>query len=129
MYSFIEAKMKKETDDYIEKFGEQIHHYRVLMQEAFDGVINEDVSRYPVFIFHRQEMNLGISIVDRDLYTLDWSVNISTLEEFYIKGIVTIEQVEEIKAKIIGNPPQFCCMVLAEGRGSLIFVNRQVMPE
>ena len=128
MHSFIEAKMKKETSDYIERFGQQLHFYQQLMQEAFEGVINEDVSRYPVFIFHQQEMNVGLPIVDRDQIGGEWSVNISTLEEFYIKGIVTIEQVEEIKSKIIGQPPQYCCMVLFEGKGSLIFVDRENNP-
>lgn len=117
--------MKTESTDYIDRFGQQLHFYLELMKEAFEGVINEDVSRYPVFIFHQQEMSVGLPIYDRGDHNGEWSVNISTLEEFYIKGIVTIEQVEEIKAKIIGQPPQFCCMVLYEGKGSLIFVNRQ----
>lgn len=120
--------MKKE-DNYIDRFGQQLHFYLELMKEAFEGVINEDVSRYPVFIFHQQEMNVGLPISDRNQNNGEWSVNISTLEEFYIKGIVTIEQVEEIKAKIIGQPPQFCCMLLYEGKGSLIFVDRPVETE
>jgi hypothetical protein len=129
MHSFIEAKMKTESSDYIDRFGQQLHFYLELMKEAFEGVINEDVSRYPVFIFHQQEMSVGLPIYDREHNNGEWSVNVSTLEEFYIKGIVTIEQVEEIKAKIIGQPPQFCCMVLFEGKGSLIFVDRPVETE
>ena len=129
MRSLIEAKMKEGTDIYIEKLGQEIHHYRGLMQEAFEGVINEEVSRYPVFIFHQQDVNVGILIADRHSAAGDWSVNISTLEEFYIKGLVTIEQVEEIKLKIIGNPPQYCCFLLAGGKGSLIFIARDTNSE
>jgi hypothetical protein len=117
--------MKKVTDTYIEKFALEINHYHDLMKEAFEGVINEEVSRYPVFIFHQQEVNVGIPIADRHVIVGDWSVNISTLEEFYIKGLVTIEQVEEIKSKITGNPPQYCCLVLAGEKGSLIFLGRE----
>lgn len=117
--------MKKETDTYIEKFALEINLYHGLMQEAFDNVINEDISRYPVFIFHQQEVNVGIQIAHRHQIVGEWSVNISTLEEFYIKGLVTIEQVEEIKSKIMGNPPQYCCLVLAGEKGSLIFLGRQ----
>jgi len=40
-----------------------------------------------------------------------------------------IEQVAEIKAKIIGQPPQFCCIVLYDGKGSLIFVERPLETE
>ena len=114
----------KESTEFIQHFSEEIHHYRVLMKEAFDGVIREDVSKYPVFIFHQQDVNVGITIADRQLVAGDWSVNISTLEEFYIKGLVTIEQVEEIKRKITSQPPQYCCLVLSGEKGSLIFLPR-----
>lgn len=114
--------MKKEK--YIEEFGAQVEHYHQLMHEAFDGVINEGVSKYPVFIFHQQEVNVGLQIADRHVIASDWSVNISTLEEFYIKGLVTIEQVEEIKQKITGDPPMYCCLVLSGENGSLIFLAR-----
>ena len=113
-----------EKEAYLERFGDEINHYQALMKEAFDGVINEGVSNYPVFIFHQQEVTVGLPIADCMEIGGLWSVNISTLEEFYIKGVVMIEQVDEIKAKIKGNPPQYCCLVLAEGKGSLIFLAR-----
>ncbi len=116
--------MKKSEVNYIEEFGEDIHHYHHLMEEAFDGVIREEVSKYPVFIFHRQEVNVGLLIADGRSHAGTWSVNISTLEEFYIKGLVSIEQVEEIKAKITGNPPQYCCLVLSGEKGSMVFIPR-----
>ena len=92
--------MKNLSEKYIEKFGEQVGHYRTLMAEAFEGVINEGVSKYPVFIYHQQDVTVGIQIADKAEVFGDWSVNISTLEEFYIKGLVTIEQVDEIKKKM-----------------------------
>ena len=119
--------MSRPPDPYIENFSKEILHYHALMKESFEGVTNEGVSRYPVFIFHKQEVNVGIPIADRNEIAGDWSVNISTLEEFYIKGLVTIEQVEEIKTKITGQSPQYCCLVLNAGQGSLIFLPRENM--
>ena len=116
--------MKKPDDTYVKLFGEQIGFYENLMKEAFEGVINEGVSKYPVFIFHQQEVTVGIPIADRHAIAGDWSVNISTLEEFYIKGLVTIEQVEEIKTKITGDPPLFCCLVLSADKASFVFPQR-----
>ena len=95
------------------------------MNESFEGVINEGVSKYPVFIFHQQEVTVGLPIADRHVIVGDWSVNISTLEEFYIKGLVTIEQVEEIKSKINGKPPMYCCLVLSGDKASLVFLHRK----
>ncbi len=117
--------MKKASEAYIQKFGGQVEHYHDLMKEAFEGVINEGVSKYPVFIFHQQEGTVGIPIADRYSIAGDWSVNISTLEEFYIKGLVTIEQVDDIKLKITGDPPLYCCLVLSGEKGSLIFLPRK----
>ncbi|HJW31546.1 MAG TPA: hypothetical protein VJ508_20090, partial [Saprospiraceae bacterium] len=78
--------MKKQEQTYIAQFSEDIHHYRKLMEEAFMSVIREDVSKYPVFIFHQQDVNVGLPIADRHRHAGNWSVNVSTLEEFYIKG-------------------------------------------
>lgn len=116
--------MTQPSDSFIEKFAVDVKFYHSLMAEAFEGVINEGVSKYPVFIFHIQEVTVGIPIADRHEIIGDWSVNISTLEEFYIKGLVTIEQVDEIKAKITGSRPQYCCLVLTEDKGNMIFIPR-----
>lgn len=117
--------MNKHPDPYIEKFIGELDQYKALMEEAFEGVINEGVSKYPVFIFHQQEVNVGLPIADRRHIAGEWSVNISTLEEFYIKGLVTIEQVDEIKPRITGEHPQFCCLVVSGEQGSMIFVPRK----
>lgn len=117
--------MKEKSATYIEQLSGQIDLYYSLMYEAFEGVVNEGVSNYPVLIFHREEVDLGLPIADRHEIAGDWSVNISTLEELYIKGVVGIDKVEEIKAKIKGDPSHFCCLVLFEGKGSLIFLPRE----
>lgn len=127
MHSFAATEMKKQEENYIVHFGDDVHHYRELMEEAFEGVMAEGVSRYPVFIFHQQEVNVGLPIADRHRSAGNWSVNISTLEEFYIKGLVSIEQVEEIKSKIKGSPPQYCCLVVSGEEGSLIFLSREAV--
>ena len=116
--------MTQPSDSFIEKFAGEVKYYHALMAEAFEGVINEGVSKYPVFIFHQQEVTVGLPIADRHNIVGNWSVNISTLEEFYIKGLVTIEQVEEIKLKIKGPAPQYCCLVLSEEKGNIIFLPR-----
>lgn len=116
--------MSQEKETYLRRFGEDVQQYHALMHEAFDSVINEQVSRYPVFIFHQQDVTVGIPVADRHQVASDWSVNVSTLEEFYIKGLVTIQQVDEIKAKINGQPPMFCCLVLSEQEASLVFLAR-----
>lgn len=117
--------MSQEKEKYLKQFSAAIHQYRKMMFEAFEGVLNEGVSLYPVFVFHQQEVTVGIPLVNREQITGDWSVNISTLEEFYIKGLVKMDQVEEIKQRINGMPQQYCCLVLAEGSGGFVFINRE----
>jgi len=118
--------MKHLPDPFLEKFLAGLHYYEALMAEAFEGVINEGVSKYPVFVFHQQDVTVGIMIADRHSIIGDWSVNISTLEEFYIKGLVNIEKVEEIKAKMTGENPVYCCLILTEEKASIVFVPRKL---
>jgi len=116
--------MKREEPAYLEQFARGIARYRTLMQEAWEGMLREDVSKYPVFIFHQEDVNVGIPLADRREIGGDWSIHLSTLEEFYIKGLVQVNQVDEIKGKIAGTPPAFCCLVIAEGQGSLVFIDQ-----
>lgn len=117
--------MSQAHNTYIDRFNDDLSHYLALMHDAFEGVIAEGVSKYPVFIFHQQDINVGLPIADRNEVAGNWSVNISTLEEFYIKGLVSIEQVDEIKHKIAGQVAQYCCLVLSGEEGSLVFIPRQ----
>src|SRR4030095_6551018 len=117
--------MTKQSDPDIERFVAEVEYYHAVMKEAFEEVINEGGSKYPVFIFHQQEVTMGIPIADRHKIVGDWSVNISTLEEFYIKGLVTIELADEIKLKISGQHPMYCCLVLGEEKGSMVFLPRK----
>lgn len=112
-------------NQYIEAFAQNIQHYEALMTEAYEGVVSEGVSKYPVFIFHQQEVSMGLQIADRFSTAGSWSVNVSTLEEFYIKGVVLVEQLDEIKKKIAEVPQHFCCLVLSDEHAGLIFVKRQ----
>ncbi|MEP6646085.1 MAG: hypothetical protein ABJC12_03280 [Saprospiraceae bacterium] len=117
--------MTQPSDSFIERFAVEVRYYRTLMAEAYDGVINEGVSKYPVFVFHKQDITVGLPIADRHVIKEDWSVNVSTLEEFYIKGLVTIEKIEQIKTRVAGTHPQYCCLVLGEDKGSIIFIPRE----
>lgn len=117
--------MTQPSDSFIESFAVEVRYYRLLMAEAYDGVINEGVSKYPVFVFHKQDITVGLPIADRHVIKEDWSVNVSTLEEFYIKGLVTIEKIEQIKTRVAGTHPQYCCLVLGEDKGSIIFIPRE----
>lgn len=115
--------MKRRSGDYLDRFQQSVGQYKALLQEAFEGVVAEDVSKYPVFIFHQQEVNVGIAVVDRLSSGLEWSVNVSTLEEFYIKGLVKVEQLDDIKQKIMQDH-QYCCLVISGQDGNLIFIPR-----
>lgn len=117
--------MKEEVNPDLRRFAEDVHRYRGLMQEAFQRVIGEGVSKYPVFVFHQKDVEVGLPIVDRHTTAGNWSVHISTLEEFYIKGIIVVGQIEEIKAKITGDPPQYCCLVVGNDQTHLVFLKSE----
>ncbi|MCB0642995.1 MAG: hypothetical protein KDC44_15205, partial [Phaeodactylibacter sp.] len=69
--------------------------YKKALGEAADTVIDQDVSEYPIFVVHQQQVDIGIPIIDREKVKGNWSVNVSTLEEFVTKQIIEEEKVEE----------------------------------
>jgi len=52
----------------LEKFlqlEEQLKPYIKMMTQAADTVVVQEVSKYPIFVVHQQEVNIGIPLLDK----------------------------------------------------------------
>ncbi len=87
------------------------------IREVSVEIMVEGLSRYPIFIAHQHELNLGELILDRrDLHT-EWSIHASTMEEFVEKGIIK----EMLKDRFINtykNPNDFMCVFVVVPEGA-----------
>lgn len=110
----------------IEKFlvlEKEITPYKKLLAQASDVILNEKVSKYPIFIIHQQEIEMGIPLIEAG-QAFKWSVNASTLEEFVSKNIVFEEKVKDFISEFKDPEEHFCLFVLSELGAQFIFVPR-----
>lgn len=108
-----------------QRFLEQeLRIYIQPLSEAADTVVNENVSNYPIFIAHQSDTNIGIPIIDREKVVGNWSINLSSLEEFATKGLIVKDKLEEFKELYKSNDQQLCFFVLSELGATFNFLPR-----
>lgn len=104
---------------------EQMEQYKKILAQASDSILDAEVSKYPVFVAHQQEMDIGVLLVAADPSDdRVWSIHASTLEEFASKQIIDMARAEDF-IKVFKDPKeQFCIFVLSELGANFIFIPR-----
>jgi len=109
----------------LEKFlqlEEQLKPYIKMMTQAADTVVVQEVSKYPIFVVHQQEVNIGIPLLDKDTNKTTWSINASTLEEFVSKQIVFEDKVDEFRKNYKSQEEYLCIFALSELGAQFIYL-------
>lgn len=113
------------TEKFLKLEGE-METYKIMMGEASDMIMEKDVSDFPIFVVHQQEMELGIPIADKTEVKGNWSINASSLEEFVSKQIIKPNRIESFK-KVFKDPNEnLCLFVLSELGAQFIFISRNL---
>lgn len=110
----------------IDKFLElekELKPYKKMLAQAADVILNERVSKYPVFVVHQQEIELGIALIEAG-NKLRWSVNASTLEEFVSKDIIFMDKAKEFMDTYKNPESHLCLFILSELGAQFIFIPR-----
>ena len=90
--------------------------------EASAQIRKRDISRFPIFVFAKQEVPLGGLLINADEMHLEWHVFASYLELFVQQGIVGEEGVEAFEATY-KDADEFCCLfVLDETFTKFVFI-------
>jgi hypothetical protein len=106
------------------KLESELKAYTKILGQAADVILDEQVSKYPIFIAHQQELEMGIPLIHRNGKNMPWSVNASTLEEFVTKGVVFEDKLKDFKDNY-KNPEAFICLfVLSELGAQFIYLPR-----
>ncbi len=104
--------MSKESN-LLEALRKDLKKFSAVLKQASTTIIDEDVSKYPIFIVHRHSVNMGIPLIEPKKYESNWSFNASTLEEFVSKNLIENAKVEDFK-KIYKTPDEFLCLFVVE---------------
>ncbi len=102
---------------------QQLQPYKKILAQAADVILDENVSKYPIFIIHQQELHMGVSLIDAG-DKFKWSVNASTLEEFVTKELIFMDKARDFISTYKDPEINLCLFVLSELGAQFIFVPR-----
>ena len=121
--------MKKETKEtsaaeLLAQLEKELQPLKMPLGIAADTIYNENVSNYPIFITHQQEVEIGIPVIEKEIHGGNWSVNASTLEELVAKNLVQMEKVEDFTEVFKPLKDYVCLFVLSELGATFVFLPR-----
>ncbi len=104
---------------------EDLQDYASTMEKAQQAILDQEVSKYPIFVVHQHEVEMGVLLIDGNNLGLLWSVHASTLEEFVSKQIIQPEKIDSFTQVYKDTNQYFCCFVLSELGANFIFLPKK----
>jgi len=103
----------------------ELKEYVKPLGEAIDIMIDSEVSQYPIFVIHQQEVEIGVPIINHEEVNGNWSVNASSMEEFIVKQIIAKDKIKAFQESY-KDPTDFICIFsLSELGAQFIFIKRK----
>ncbi len=104
---------------------EQLKSYIGLLDKASQMIVDEGISRYPIMVIHKQEIQLGVPLEIEQRLPGGWLINASTLEEFVSKRIVDEEKVGEFRKLYKQHEDHVCLLLLSELGVQFVFYEKK----
>ena len=103
---------------------QEMQTYKPILRKAADSILDQEVSKYPIFVLHQQEVSIGVPIIEKEKVKGNWSVNASSLEEFATKNLIESAKIDNFK-KVYKDPKNYLCLfVLSELGATFVFIPR-----
>jgi hypothetical protein len=101
---------------------QQLEPFTKIAFEAAKKIREEDVSNYPIFVAHQDQIDIGIPLLNRDDAGVFWSINASTLEEFYTKGLILEDKLDNFRRLYKNHEDDICFFVISEIGAQYLFL-------
>jgi len=102
----LEKELKALEAELTEYSGQLLEITRELMKER--------VSEFPIFIAHQADVYIGEIIIDKNEYEVDFSLSVSTVEEFVETGLIQKEKLAAFREAFV-NPLKNMCVFWVHG--------------
>jgi hypothetical protein len=89
---------------------EELESLIPLLSEAIDKILEQDVTLYPIFIAHQQELALGLPFINHLESDSPYSIHVSSLEELNGKQVIPNNKVEAFK-EVYKDPEDWVCVL------------------
>ncbi len=106
---------------------EDLRPYLKMLGQASDTIVEQEVSSYPVFVIHHDELELGISLVENKEEELPgWAIRATTLEELVARQVVQNDKISDFKS--VYKPPNeyICLFVIQKSGATFVFLPRKL---
>ncbi len=114
-----------ENELILKQIERELRQYFPVLLKAADAILDQEVSKYPIFIVHQGELELGIPIIEKEKSKGSWSVNVSILEEFAAKKLIQVEKIDNFRTVYKDPDIYLCLFVLSEIGANFIFLPRK----
>jgi len=104
---------------------QELAGFRKLLAATADQVLSKNVSKYPIFVMHMQEVAVGVPLVVRGKNKAKWSINASTLEEFAVKKLINESRIDEFRKTYKDPKTHLCVFVLSDMGAQFLFIPRK----
>ena len=103
----------------------ELGRFKPALAQAKEKILNEEISNYPIFVFHKGEIDIGVELIEEDLAAGGWLVHASTLEEFVARQIVNgQERIDDFRETFKQHDGHYCLFVLSELGHNFIFLEQ-----
>lgn len=109
-------------DEQFQRLSHDIAAFKPLLRKASDGVLDQDISKYPIFVSGPAPIVIGIELVDSAENGEPFYINISTLEDLAVKGIVEMSKVKDFTSVFKDPRTHFCFLVPEGDLASFVFI-------
>lgn len=95
--------------------------YSDSLREVSSEIIAEGYTLYPVFIAHQHEVKLGELILDKNELNTNWSINVSSLEDFVEAGVIKEDKKEHFIKNYKSADDFMCLFVIVPEGANFVF--------
>jgi len=111
------AEGASETESPLKSLKVDLDFYKESILEIAEDILEAGISEYPIFIAHQHEVRVGEVILDKAELHTQWTINVSTLDEFVEDHIIKEEKRGSFIKKY-KNPKQYMCVFVVVPQGA-----------
>lgn len=91
--------------------------YSDSIKEVAVDMMTEGYTLYPIFIAHQHEVSIGELLLNKDELNTQWTINVSSLEEFVDRGLIK-EDRKDYFIKRFKNAHEYMCLFVIVPEGA-----------
>lgn len=95
--------------------------YKESIKEVSTEMMAEGYTLYPIFIAHQHEVSVGEILLDRNELNTQWTIQVSSLEEFVDRGLIKEDRRDHFVKNFKPANDYMCLFVIVPEGANFVF--------